>query len=185
MALSDRYGRPTVRRIALDADEYLFRSREHRSSSRRGEVVMAIERTAGNVLLHRKGWYERGVFRLPTGGIDADESIEDTLIRELAEETGLRAGEIRFLGILPCVLRHQAEQLRFSSYVFHILHPRGHLRIPNSKEDISDIREVRIEDLPEISANLRRIPPPRSGWGHWRAIAHDFVHQALLAGDVD
>lgn len=185
MELSQRYGQPSVRRITLEADEYLFRSRQHRSGGHRGEVVMAIERTAGTVLLHRKGWYERGVFRLPTGGIDPDEAIENTLYRELEEETGLRGGEVRFLGIIPCVLQHQSEELRFTSFIFHILHPRGHLRIPDSKEDISDIREVRIRDLPEVSANLRRIAPPRSGWGHWRAIAHDFVHEALLEEDVN
>lgn len=181
LELSDRYGQPKVRQMTLDADEYLFRSRRFRSRSRRGEVVMIIERTAGNILLHRKGWYEPGVYRLPTGGIEAGESIEDALARELTEETGLRGGDTRFLGVLTCRLRSQAEGFQFTSFLFHILRPRGRLDIPDSGEDISDIREVAISELPKIAGNLRRTPLPRQGWGNWRAVAHDFAYELLQA----
>ena len=180
MELTQRYGQPKVRRVTLEADEYLFQTRQRQASRRRGEVVMVIEQTAGAVLLHRKGWYERGVYRLHTGGIDAGESVENTLVRELKEETGLRGGDIRFLGIIPCLLRYQSQELQVTSYVFHVLHPQGQIRIPNSKEDISDIREVLIRDLPRVAKNLRNIPPPRTRWGYWRALAHDFAHEALL-----
>lgn len=179
LELSDRYGQPKVRNVTLDADEYLFKSRRFRSRSRRGEVVMIIERTTGNLLLHRKGWYEPGVYRLPTGGIESGEPIEDALARELKEETGLRGGDTRFLGVLTCRLRSQAKAFQFTSFLFHILRPRGHLDIPDSGEDISDIREVPISELPKIAGNLRRTPPPRQGWGDWRAVAHEFAYELL------
>ena len=178
-ALALRYGQPEVLDVPLEADEYLFRSRQHRASRRRGEVVMVIEQTAGSVLVHRKGWYARGVYRLPTGGIEAGDSVDATLIRELKEETGLSGGEVRFLGVITCLLQYRSNELAFRSNVFHILHPSGDLRIPDSKEDISDVRDVSIDNLPEISRKLREVPDPRSGWGQWRAIAHDFVYRVL------
>ncbi len=83
--LAQLYGQPEVRNIELEADEYLYRTRQRRTSSRRGEVVMVIEQTSGAGLIHRKGWYERGVYRLPTGGIDIGDSVENTLFRELKD----------------------------------------------------------------------------------------------------
>jgi len=46
-------------------------------------------------------------------------------------------------------------------------------------EDISDFRDVPIADLPTVADNLRNVPSPRSGWGRWRALAHDFVYEML------
>jgi ADP-ribose pyrophosphatase YjhB (NUDIX family) len=177
--LSLLYGKPVVKDVEVDADEYLFRSREARSRRKRGEVVMVIEKTDGQVLLHRKGWYERGVYRLLSGGIDIGETVEETLHRELHEETGLRMGSSRFLGLLSCKLLYKSDSIRFDSYVFHIQNPQGQIRIPSTPEDISDFIEVPITELPTVAENLRSIIVPRSGWGRWRAIAHDFAYEVL------
>jgi 8-oxo-dGTP pyrophosphatase MutT (NUDIX family) len=177
--LSLLYGKPVVKVVKLDADEYLFRSRKARAQARRGEVVMAIENTNDQILLHRKGWYERGVYRLLTGGIEIGETVDETLHRELHEETGLHGGESRFLGLISCELCFKSECIRFDSYIFHIQNPLGRIRIPSTPEDISDFIEVPINELPEVAENLRSINTPRSGWGRWRAIAHDFVYEAL------
>ena len=81
--LAVAYGQPEVRVVEIEGDEYLFSTRSYRSRNRRGEVVLAIERPGRCVLLHRKGWYEPGVYRLLSGGIDWDEAVETTLAREL------------------------------------------------------------------------------------------------------
>lgn len=179
LELAQRYGEPIVRSIPLEADEYLFQSRQYRSRSRRGEVVMAIQRTADSVLLHRKGWYERGVYRLPTGGIDPGEPVEEALFRELKEETGLRADQTRFLGILRCLLEFGPQSLPFTSYVFHFPHPHGQLDLPKGGEDITDFHEAPIDELSRVAERLRQTPAPRTRWGFWRAVAHDFVHEVL------
>lgn len=46
-------------------------------------------------------------------------------------------------------------------------------------EDISEFRDVPIADLPTVAEHLRHVPPPRMGWGHWRAVPHDFVYEML------
>jgi len=140
------YGQPEIRVIEIEGDEYLFRTRFHRTRDRRGEVVLAIERPGRCVLLHTKGWYEPGVYRL---------------------------------GVLDCCIHYVSQKLSFVSYVFHLPQTEGVLRLPHTAEDISDFRDVPIADLPSVAEHLRHVPPPRTGWGRWRAVAHDFVHEML------
>lgn len=171
---------PEVRIVDIEGDEYLFGSRRYRSRNRRGEVVMAVGRPGHCVLLHRKGWYEPGVFRLLSGGIDLDESVAATLARELEEETGLTLGTTCFLGVLDCHIHYDSREVPFASYVFYLPHTEGELKLPRGNaEDISEFRDVPIAELHAVAEDLRHVPPPRTGWGHWRAIAHDFVHERV------
>jgi ADP-ribose pyrophosphatase YjhB (NUDIX family) len=177
--LSLAYGQPEILRIDLEGDEYLFSTRLHRSRHKRGEVVLAIERPGQCVLLHRKGWYEAGVYRLLSGTIEWDEGVESALERELLEETSLSLGSTHFLGILDCIIHYDDQEVSFVSYVFHLAETTGVLELPVDSEDISDFRDVAIAELPNVADNLRKIPSPRSGWGQWRALAHDFVFEML------
>lgn len=179
--LATSYGQPEMRTIEIEGDEYLFSSRLYRSRDRRGEVVLAIERPGRCVLLHSKGWYEPGVYRLLSGGIDLDEAVETTLARELEEETGLSLGITHFLGVLDCHIVYNLRTVSFVSYVFHLSRTEGVLRLPHTAEDISEFRDVPIANLPSVAEDLRHVPPPRTGWGRWRAVAHDFVYEMVCA----
>jgi ADP-ribose pyrophosphatase YjhB (NUDIX family) len=179
--LAVAYGEPEIRTIEIEGDEYLFSTRLGRSRSRRGEVVLAIERPGRCLLLHRKGWYEPGVFRLLSGGIEWSEAVETALARELDEETGLSLGITHFLGVLDCCIHYGFYEVSFVSYVFHLSRTEGMLQLPQTAEDISEFRDVPIADLPTVAEALRHVPPPRTGWGHWRAVAHDFVYEMLSA----
>lgn len=176
--LSSTYGIPEIRHVVIPGDAYLYSSRTYRSQTRRGEVVMAIERPGRKILLHRKGWYEAGVFRLPTGGIELEDRVDDTLKRELFEETGLRIVSARFLGLLDCEIIYETTVVQFISYIFHLPKTEGVLRLPE-KEDIVEFRTIPIADLAKTAQDLRAIPAPRNGWGRWRAVAHEFVYDKL------
>ena len=66
-----------------------------------GECVVIVPiNAAGNVLLVRQYRKATDDFLLeaPAGGIDPGESPDEAVQRELAEETGFRAGRIRHLG---------------------------------------------------------------------------------------
>ena len=179
--LAAEYGKPILRSLTIEADRYLYSSRKGRTHSKRGEVVMLIERPNDSLLLHRKGWYEKGVYRLPTGGIEWGEEIIEALQRELEEETGYHDGDQKFLGILDCNFVFQNSVIRFISYLFFLSDLSGSLRLPTSNEDISDFRDIAIVDLPKVAQDLRRVPPPRTGWGVWRSHAHDFAYELLVA----
>jgi 8-oxo-dGTP pyrophosphatase MutT (NUDIX family) len=129
--------------------------------------------------VHRKSWYESGVYRLLSGTIDWDEAVEAALERELWEETSLNLGTAHFLGILDCVISYNYQEVSFVSYVFHLSRTEGTLELPVDSEDISDFRDIAISDLPIVAENLRNVPSPRAGWGRWRALAHDFVYEML------
>lgn len=173
------YGNPIHRTYRLQADDYLFRSRSYRSQTRRGEVVLAIDRPKGCLLVHRKSWYESGVYRLLSGGIDQDESVENALWRELKEETGLTTGEADFIGVLDCRIIHDAAEVEFPSFVFFLSAFNQEPVLPENGEDISQFRDLPIVKLPDLAKDLKSVPGERHGWGQWRAIAHDFVFEVL------
>ena len=110
--------------------------------------------------------------------IDWDEAMETTLARELEEETGLTLDTTHFLGLLDCRIHYASQEVSFPSYVFHLPRTKGVLRLPQT-EDITEFRDVPIADLPSVAEDLRHVPPPRTGWGRWRAVAHDFVYEML------
>jgi len=77
--LAHRYGEPRVIDAMIDDgfDDPI------RRRDRYGEVLMAVRRPSGKLLLAIKTFYPRGAYRLPTGGIHHGESIHDALLRPL------------------------------------------------------------------------------------------------------
>lgn len=70
-------------------------------------VVAAIIEHEGAVLLARgKGWPEK-VFALVTGFLEAGETPEAAVLREVKEETGLDATLVSLVGVYPFELRNE------------------------------------------------------------------------------
>jgi ADP-ribose pyrophosphatase YjhB (NUDIX family) len=172
------YGDGTVERLDLDIDESLYLLRLEKAADRRAEVVFAIQGLGGGVLVHRKFFWEDGLYRLPTGGINPREWVVAALTRELREETNLVAEGIRFFGAQDCHLHYDGQVCRFVSYVFHITRAVGRL-VPEEREGIAEFREISTEQLADLATRLRHLNPPYSGWGRWRAAAHDLVYRRL------
>ena len=71
-----------------------------------GAVAIIAELDDGQLLFVRQYRYplSRSFLELPAGKIDSGEDIRTTASRELLEETGYRAAEWRYLGVMhPCV----------------------------------------------------------------------------------
>jgi 8-oxo-dGTP pyrophosphatase MutT (NUDIX family) len=94
--LARRYGEPR----RLDANIHDGFDDPIRRKDRFGEVLMAVRRPNGKLLVAIKTFYPRGAYRLPTGGIHHGESIYDALVRETKEETGLDTAVRRFLAAI-------------------------------------------------------------------------------------
>ncbi len=175
-AIAARYGQPLRRQITCEIGEELFVTRFMRASDRRGEVVLAIERPNGQLLLHRKAHYGPEHFRLPTGGVNLSETVLSAALRETTEETGLQVTVMRFLAVIEYALCFDLIRLPFVSYVFHLRETGGLLSRDGGEVD--SFGECRPNELPAIAATLCSIPGERGHWGHWRAVAHEVAAEA-------
>ena len=66
----------------------------------RAGVVIVVRRSDGDVLAFERADVA-GSWQLPQGGLDEGETPLEAAWRELEEETGLGAGEVRFVGEHP------------------------------------------------------------------------------------
>lgn len=147
---------------------------------RPGEVILVVRRDDGDVLLHTKAFYPIGAWRLLTGGLEGDESLELAVARELAEETGLVERSRRYLGRLCSTFGHDGETISFTSYAFLIdVGPAPAPRPLDDSEQISAFRWSSPEALRAVAESLRSRTDEWSDWGAFRAAAHDAVADAL------
>jgi 8-oxo-dGTP pyrophosphatase MutT (NUDIX family) len=150
------------------------------AGQRDGEVALVIRRPDGLLLLHTKSTYPPGTWRIPTGGVERGETIGAAVSRELAEETGLPAGELRPLGVLTYAV-HVAggRPIPFASAAFVVAVPD----LPPAKQDpheqISGYRWVALGDLAAVAVQLEHLPPDWADWGRFRALAHHFVARIM------
>jgi ADP-ribose pyrophosphatase YjhB (NUDIX family) len=171
---------PLVRRTChLDVSESSFNYWQRVLNDKRGEVVMAIQRPGGRLLLHTKRFYPPGIYRLPTGGVRWSEEVVDALNRELAEETGLAASLERCLGIIVYRFHHTGHELPFVSYVFLLRAFHGHPAPRDAGEEIVAFRSMPAGALRQVIQALQALPAEWIDWGRFRALAHDLVATEL------
>ena len=177
-ALANKYGQPLRRRYMIEADSYMRAYRGQQDPDRRGEVVFAIRQPNGEILLHTKHRYQKPIYRLPSGGIERDEPVEDALFREIAEETGQIVKLRRFVAVLDCNFVCEHGTFPFVSYIFYLDSLCMELR-PTDTEEVAGYRTVPASDLGEVAQSLRALDLERRCWGYWRSLAHDLVHNDL------
>ena len=178
-ALIRRFGHPRRHNCTLEVSENTYNAWTRKISTGpvacRGEVIMVILRLNGNLLLHTKDFYPSGVYRLLSGRVLWQERVEETLHREVQEETSLDVKVERFLGLIEYEFRCQANRLAFVSYVFQLQELGGELCCIDTGERISDFREAPVTDLPIVAVQLEHLQPEWRDWGNFRAVAHRFV----------
>lgn len=184
-SLSARYGEPCRLHVALSVGT-LFSAVNVRPE-RTAEVVFAIVRPSGRLLVHTKAFYPPGAFRLPSGSIQAGEPVEAALRREVAEETSLQVEVVRFLAVVSYDLKLPQDAVRqFTSYVFLLREVGGSLTAADENERVAGFREILPSELPALAQKLESLAssPKREirswgDWGRFRAVAHRVVWDAL------
>jgi 8-oxo-dGTP pyrophosphatase MutT (NUDIX family) len=184
--LARRYGEPR----RLDANIHDGFDDPIRRKDRFGEVLMAVRRPNGKLLVAIKTFYPRGAYRLPTGGIHHGESIYDALVRETKEETGLDTAVRRFLAAIAYRGRSSpgAPPL-FHTFAFLLDELGGALGAIDTEEQIEDWREMAPSELRTQASLLENLSTEGkksiggswADWGRFRAIAHRAVADALEA----
>ena len=128
----------------------------HRIQGNEMKVIIA----GGGLLLNENNEllmiFRRGFWDLPKGKLDDGETIEACALREVEEETGV--GNLVSGGLLG-ITRHQY----FDPYIKEEVIKETHwysmnvkgcpALIPQTEEDITDIRWVPLQDVPELLKN--------------------------------
>ena len=164
--LSAKYGEPKT--ITCPLPTLHFPPVRERNE---GEVCMAILRPSGRFLLQTKQSYPGAVMRLPSGGIQRGEKVDDALLREIWEETNLTVRVEKFLARID--YEAGGMRSRFCTYMFLVRELDGELRSNDPDEKISDWKEALPQELPSYADALRRMQPSWKSWGIFRAAALD------------
>jgi ADP-ribose pyrophosphatase YjhB (NUDIX family) len=181
--LARRYGQPLVETIGLVSPK---RFNPLNKADRYSEVCMVIRRPNGRLLTMTKTYYPPNAYRLPTGGIKLVESVIDALLRETQEETGLQVNVEQFLAAVAYRIPSQ-DYPEFYTFAFLLSEVSGTLQIQDEDEQIADFREVLPQELLAVANNLEHVSAQYSqqidgnwkDWGHFRAIIHRLVWEAL------
>lgn len=102
-------------------------------------VVAAIVQHREHVILVRSKGNPESWFGLVAGFVESGESIEEAVLREVAEEIGIEAGEPGFIGSYPFELRNQI------LFVYHIETDVEEIRLDT--EELADYKRVPIDRL--------------------------------------
>lgn len=151
---------------------------------RRGEVVFCVLRPDGRIITITCKEYPRGIFRIPTGGMGHSEDIVDAVYREVREELGLEVGIKQFVGVLRIRFEHDDESIMFYSYIFILTETGGRLLLDASDDEISEVREVDMDELEKIVDALNCIQGKWSDWGKFRYITSSTVLKYLRSREV-
>ena len=141
---------------------------------RRGEVVFCVIRPNGKIVTITCKEYPEGIFRIPTGGICHNEDIIEAVYRETSEELGVEVIIDKFLGVLKIEFellennQSTIDSFMFYSYLFILTETGGRLLIDASDDEISEVREVDLEELRAITGSLLKISGRWNDWGKFR-----------------
>ena len=113
-------------------------------------VGILIEMEDGIVLIKRGGQVKTGQWALPSGYIEADESVEEAAVREAREETGLEIELVDLLGVYSFPEGPPTSGI----IVFYRARPSGGTLIAG--DDAQDVQVFRPDDLPPLPFRTHR-----------------------------
>ncbi len=124
---------------------------QHSAYPRLSPAMMALVWRPGELLLARSPHYARGMYSALAGFVEAGESLEDCVHREVAEEVGLQVSGLRYFGSQSWPFPHSLMVAYTAQYVAGQIVPQA--------GEIEDAQWFAIDELPGI-------PPRFSIAGH-------------------
>lgn len=109
-----------------------------------GVPIIVLNNKNEILIAERINVYGAGLYGMPGGHIDLDEPMEETVKRELLEETGLSAEKLEFVG----VVRELQKTYNFIHFGFIIKKFSGELRNAEPSKS-KDWEWISLESLPE------------------------------------
>jgi len=119
-----------------------------------GGVVVRRLRGSWRMAAIRPAGKPAGLWALPKGIVGADEPPEEAAIREVAEETGVRARSLGKLGDIRYVYTWEGERV-FKVVSFYLLrYSSGRLGDvpPEHAHEVAEVRWLALEEAPKLLA---------------------------------
>lgn len=117
----------------------------------RGTSVDAVVEDKGKILLiKRKNDPYAGYWALPGGFVDYDETAQQAVIRELAEETTLTGSNPQFIG-------YYTDPHRSPNQAFNIAYALTTTGTPQAADDAAELGYFSINDLPPLAFDHHQI----------------------------
>lgn len=133
---------------------------QHRAYPRQSAAIMALVRKGDELLLARSPHFSPGTFSVLAGFVDAGETLEECVHREVMEEVGVRVTNLRWFGSRPWPFPHSLMLAFHADYVEGEITPQA--------GEIEEAGWFHINALPTI-------PHPAS-------LAHSLILSALPQG---
>ncbi|MBE7042214.1 MAG: NUDIX hydrolase [Ruminococcaceae bacterium] len=144
-------------------------------SNRWGEVAFGVERKNKKLIVIRSQGYPKGIYRIPTGGIQFDETVSHALHREIKEELGLTVDTPRFMGAIYYEVIYKEEKLEFISFVFHLKEISGTILEDATEQEIGEYLEADKETLAKICLNMEQHCGSWQDWCQFRLQTTSFL----------
>lgn len=98
------------------------------------------------LLVMRRNEPSKDLWGLPGGVVELGERVEDAIVREVEEETGIRVKPLRLFTVLDNIRRDDEGRIQFHYILFEFLCAvvEGKLR---TSTDASDVRWISVADL--------------------------------------
>jgi len=166
-----------------------FKTEDRFFTNRKKEILAIIMFPDKKVLISTKEFYEKGLYRLTTGGMEPGETPEDALKREVYEETGIIEFESEKVAVVKYACKTGFGDFSFETYIFLVNVEDQEIKTMDPDEKITDFKRVDIEELIEFSNRLSKVkntnysidgkPVNVSDWGRFRKIATDISVEYL------
>nr|TFG55185.1 MAG: NUDIX domain-containing protein [Hyphomicrobiales bacterium] len=110
-------------------------------------VGAVIENNAGEILLVRRGWPPReNEWSIPGGKVEWGEAVQNALIREVAEETGLDIELAGLIDIVNSFIRDEAGHLTYHHVLLDYA-ARSRTGTARAGDDVREVKWAPREDL--------------------------------------
>lgn len=119
-------------------------------------TAVVIDNEKNEILLQKRT--DNGLWGLPGGLLEINETIEEGAIREVKEETNLDVVIKRFIGVFtnPLMVWHETDKAKVYSFAFVARVSGGLLRVNDSESE--DLRYFKASEVPKLhSVDNRQI----------------------------